>query len=121
MNKLMKKVISSCNDCNYLAKLPNDNLSNYEDAYCLCVNKKIDKVINLSNKNFNFPDFCPLDFIDEEVFMICKGCSNCEHHETIQKENIKKINIYCKKINKLVYENINIESFCYKPLSCPYL
>lgn len=117
----MTKVINSCNECMYMTKFLTDDLRTYQDAYCRAVNKTICKVCDLYNEDFKFPIFCPLDDIDEEQSFTCKGCSNCEEKQEIKKENINKIDIYCKVLNKVVYENINIESFCYKSLSCPYL
>jgi hypothetical protein len=117
----LSKIISSCNECIYLSKFPTNDLQTYEDAYCRAVNKHICNVYGLCKEGFKFPDFCPLDSTDEEQHFICKGCSNCDNNKIIKKENIKKIDIYCKCLDKIVYENINIESFCYKSLSCPYL
>jgi len=66
MNRFLKVVIDSCNDCPH--RSPGDIAGFY---YCISTNKLIadnPKIIDLGDKAFDIPDWCPLSVTHKETF-----------------------------------------------------
>ena len=122
--KVLKTIVKNCRECNNSLGIPTDDLSKFEGLYCTAFDefKYICDVFDSTKEDFIIPDFCPLDDYKEEIIVHDKliGCSNCKD-SIIKKDNNnnKSKNVFCLKLNKMVYDKINIHSFCCKPLCCP--
>lgn len=120
--KILKTIVKNCRECSNSIEIPSDDLSKFEGLYCIASDefKFICDVFDSMKNDFIIPNFCPLDDYKKEIVAQDKliGCSNCKD-SVIKNIDNKSKNVFCLRLNKIVYDKINIHSFCCKPLCCP--